>query len=168
MLGRVDPPAVGPMAEQIDHLVRERNLPVGREVAVEERIVDVLLPELGDQLHDLRLQLVEQRSHLGRRRLRLVIVEEDVVALGRALRHAVDVLELQVHDPLERREERSEIRLGLRLHPDRPRLRGGAGHRRAQRRRHLDRLLVVATRDADQRSVVGVRVQRVLEWLQLV
>ena len=55
-------------------------------------------PQLGDQLHERRLQLVEQRPHLGRRRLRLVVVEEHVVALVGAIRDAVDVLELQLDE----------------------------------------------------------------------
>ena len=46
---------------------------------MEERGVHVPLPQLGDQLDERRLQLGEQRAHLGRRRLRLVVVEQDVV-----------------------------------------------------------------------------------------
>ena len=168
VLGRVDPPAVGPVAEELDHLVREVTLAVGREVSVEERGVHLPLPQLGDQLHQRRLQLLEQRPHLGRRRLRLVVVEEDVVPLGGAIRNAVDVLELQLHDPLERRQERWEVRLGLRLHPDGPRLGGCSGHRRAERRRHVDRLLVVAAREPDQRGVVGIGLERVFERPQFV
>ena len=61
MLGRVDPPAVGAVPEEVDHLVRERALALGREVSVEERVVDVALAELGDELDERRLQLVEQR-----------------------------------------------------------------------------------------------------------
>ena len=103
MLGRVDPPAVGPVSEELDHVERERALAIGREVPVEERVVNLPLPQLGDQLDERRLELLEQRPHLRRRRLRLVVVEEDVVPLGGAIRNAVDVLELQLDDPLERR-----------------------------------------------------------------
>ena len=92
MLGRVDPPAVGPVPEELDHLVRDRPLPVGRKVLVEERVVYVALAQLGDQLDERRLQLVEQRPHLGGRRLRLVVVEEHVVPLGGPVGDAVDVL----------------------------------------------------------------------------
>ncbi len=41
MLGRIDAPRVGPVAEQIDDLVIESNLPVEREVAEEKRVVDL-------------------------------------------------------------------------------------------------------------------------------
>ena len=128
MLGRIDAPAVGPVAEQVRDLVRERALALGREVSLEERRVHVPLPQLSDQRHERRLQLAEQRPHLRGRRLRLVVVEQDVVPLVCAVRDAVDVLELELDGPLERRQEGGEVRLRLRLHPDRPRLGSGTGH----------------------------------------
>ena len=154
---------VGPVAEQLGHLVRERFLTVRREVSLEERGVHLPLPQLGDQLHELRLELVEQRPHLGGRRLRLVVVEEHVVPLGGPVSDAVDVLELQLDDPLERRQEGGEVGLPLRLHPDRARLGGGAGHLRPQRRRDVHRLLVVAAHEGEQRGVVGIRIERLLQ-----
>ena len=168
VLGRVEPPAVGPVSEQLEHFVGERALAVGWEVSVHERVVHLPLSQLRDQLDERRLEFPEKRPHLRGRRLRLIVVEEDVVALRGPVRDAVDVLELQLDDPLERRQERREVRLGLRLHPDRPRLGGSAGHGSAQRRGHVDCLLVVAAREADQRGIVGVRVERLLERPQLV
>ena len=162
VLGRVEPPALGTVSEQVDHFVRERALPLGREVAVQERVVQLSLAQLGDQRHERRLELLEQRPHLGGRGLGLEVVEQDVVALRRAVRQAVDVPQLQLDDPLERRQEGGEVRLRLRLHPDRPRLGRRPRHLRPQRRRHLHGLLVIASRHADQGRVVGVGVERLL------
>ena len=167
MLGWIDPPAVGPVAEQVRDLIRERALALGREVSLEERRVHVPLAQLGNQLDERRLQLTEQLPHLRGRRLRLVVVEQDVVPLGCAVRDAVDVLELELDGPFERRQEGGEVRLRLRLDPDRPRLGSGAGHVRPQRRRHLDRLLVVPADERDQRGVVGIGIQGVLDGVQL-
>src|SRR5262249_38419918 len=48
MLGRIDPPAVGPVSESVDHLVRHRLLALDREVAREERVVDLAVADLRD------------------------------------------------------------------------------------------------------------------------
>src|SRR2546429_9708764 len=71
MLGRIDAPAVGPVPEEVDDLVREHALAIGWKVSVEERVVHIPLAQLGDQLDERRLQLPEQRPHLGGRPLRL-------------------------------------------------------------------------------------------------
>ena len=59
----------------------ERDLLVDREVAGEERIVGVAAAQLGDEPHELRLDLVEDPLHLGGLHLRLEVVEQHVVWL---------------------------------------------------------------------------------------
>ena len=54
MLGRIDTPAVGPVPEEVGHLVRERPLALGREISLQEGGVDVPMAQLGDQLDDRR------------------------------------------------------------------------------------------------------------------
>ena len=115
MLGRVDPPAVGAVPEEVDHLVRHRLLALDGEVAGEERVVDLAVAELRDERDERRLELREHCAHLGRLRLRLVVVEQNVVALVRAVGDEVDVLELQFDVALQpgRNEAKSFSALAL-------------------------------------------------------
>ena len=89
--------------------------------------------DLGDQRHELLLQLVEDRAHLGRLHPRLEVVEEDVVRLVVAV-EAVDVAALQLDVALEVRQEEREVVLLRAPSPRRVRLGGGArSSRRAAR-----------------------------------
>ena len=101
----------------------------------------------GDQRDELLLDLVEDPPYLGRLHPLLVVVEEHVVRLIPGV-EALDVLEPQVEVPLERGQERAEVRRLLRLCPHLHPVRAGARHLRAQVGRHAHRLLVVAPRDA--------------------
>jgi hypothetical protein len=67
-------------SEQLDDALVEPLLPI-REIPVEERVVDVVRAQLRDQRDQLGLELVEDRTDFGRRRLRLEVVEEDVIRL---------------------------------------------------------------------------------------
>ena len=123
-------------------------------------------PQLGDQRNQLRLDLGEDPRHVRRLRLRLEVVEQDVVGLvGRV--EAGDVAAAQLDGALERREEQLEVRRHLRLEPDRGRLGGGPRHLAGELGGHAHRLVVLTPGEADQRGVVGVRVERVLERAQL-
>jgi hypothetical protein len=153
--------------EQRDDRLRERLLLLDREASGEERVVDVGVAELGDQRHELGLDRLEDVPHVGRGRLRLEVVEEDVVGLVDAF-EALHVAQAQLDVPLERRPEERVVRLRARLHPERARLRPGPRHLRAQLRRHAHRLLVVAAREPDQRRVVRVGVERLLVRPELV
>ena len=143
--------------------------PVDGEVALEERVVDLAVAKLGDERDERRLELLEHGAHLGRLRLRLEVVEEDVVALVGAVVDELDVLELQLDVALQHREERGEVVLRLRLHPDaRSPATTRARSRRAATTGTLDGLLVVAPREPDERCVVGVGIERILERRELV
>src|SRR5581483_6710128 len=158
MLGRIDAPRLRAVAEEVDDLVVERDLLVDVEVAGEERVVDVAVAEVGDQLDELGLDLREDARHLGGLHLRLEVVEQDVVGL--CLRaEALDVAVAQLHVPLHKRQEEREVRGRLRLEPPRRRLGGCARHLRAQLDRNLHRFLIVAPRDADERAVPRLRVE---------
>src|SRR5579862_1452944 len=161
MLGRVDAPRVGPVAEKVDDLVVERDLLVEVEIAGEERVIDLAFAQLGDQVDELRLELFEDPRDLGGLHLRLEVVEEHVVRL--LLRaEALDVTVSKLDVPIHQRQEEVEVRGRLRLEPARRRLGGCAHHLRAQLGGNLHRLLVVAPRDAQQRAVprVGIEVTR--------
>ena len=117
MLGRVDAPRVGPVAEHIDDLVVERDLPVEREVAEEERVVDLAIAQLRDQRDELGLDLVEDaraprrssspaRSRRGGRRT------------ARPAARSIDVAPAQLDVALERPEEELEVRRLPSPHPD--------------------------------------------------
>ncbi len=64
VLGRIDPPGVRTVTEQVDDLVVERDLLVEVEVAREEGVVDVTIAKLRDQLHELGLDLGKDARHL--------------------------------------------------------------------------------------------------------
>ena len=155
---RVQAPAVRPHPEQLDDALVERFLLLGWKVAAQERVVDVVVPQLGDQRDDPRLQLLEDVAHLRRRRLRLEVVEQDVVRLLDVV-EAVDVPEAQLDVALERGQEAFEVGRRLRLHPHRPRLGARARHLGAKLGRHADCLVVLAPHDADEGGVVRIRVE---------
>ena len=158
--------ASGTVPEQVDDLLAERDLLLDREVPGEERVVDLALPQLGDQRNQLRLDLGEDPRHVRRLRLRLEVVEQDVVRLvGRV--EAGDVAAAQLDGALERGQEQLEVRRHLRLEPDRGRIGGGPRHLAGELGGHAHGLVVLAPGEADQRGVVGVRVERVLERAQL-
>ena len=81
---------------------------------------------------------------------------------------ALDVALAQLDVALEQRQEDVEVRRRLRLEPDGRRLRGRLRHLAAQLGRHLHGLRVVAARDADDRRVPGVGIERVEARLELV
>ena len=71
-------------AEEAHDLVRELALRVDREVGLEQERSSTASASSAisrDERDELRLQLVEDRAHLGRRRPALVVVEQDVVRL---------------------------------------------------------------------------------------
>ena len=115
--------ASGAVAEHVDDLPVERNLLVEREVAGEERLVDLAAALLGDQRHELGLHLGEDPRDLGRLHLRLEVVEQDVVRLVRLRLEAFDVAAAQLDVALERPEEELEVRTSPspRPRPGRPR-----------------------------------------------
>ena len=156
---RVEPPAVRAHAEQLDDAVVERFLFLSRKVAVHERLIHVVVAELDDQRGELGLQLVEDLSYFGRRGLRLEVVEQDVVRLVDVV-EALDVAETELDVALEDRQERLEVRVGLRFDPDRPRFSRGASHLCAELGRHAKRLVVVAADDPNEACVVGVGIER--------
>ena len=148
----------GAMAEQVDDLVVERDLLVEVEVAGEERVVDVAIAKVGDQLHELGLDLGEDARHLRRLHLRLEVVEQHVVRL--VLRaEALDIAVPQLDVALHQRQEEVEVRGRLRLEPPGADFGRRPRHLRAQLDRHLHRLLVVAPGDADERAVPRVRIE---------
>ena len=167
MLRRIESPRVGTEAELGDDLLRDSFLTVDGKVPGHERVVDLDVAELCDQRNELRLELGEDLAHLCSRRVRLEVVEQDVVRLLDAV-EAVDVAAAQLHGPFHDGQEELEVRLGFCLDPDRTRLCRGARHLRAQLRRDARRFLVLTPGDPDERRVVGVGLERVLEWTKLV
>ena len=87
-------------AEALDDPERVGVLGVDRPGAGHERVVALDRADLGDQRHELRLEIVEDGADLGRLHPRLVVVEEHVVRLVVAL-EAVDVAALQLDRALE-------------------------------------------------------------------
>src|SRR5579863_5811577 len=167
MLRGIDAPRVGPVAEEIDHLVVERYLPVEREVPVQERVVRVALAELRDERDELVLDLLEDACDVGRLHLRLEVVQEDVVRLVLRL-EACDVAAAQLDVALERTEEELEVGGRLRLLPDRARLGGRDGHLTAQLYGHLNSLVVHPAREPEEAGVVRARVEGAAKRLELV
>ena len=108
------------------------------------------------------------RPHLGRLHATLVVVEHDVVRLVADL-EAVDVALAQVEVLAEHGQERREVVVAPRRHPDRVRERRRARHLRTQVGRNLARLVPVARRDTDEARlervvlVTGAEVAQVLE-----
>ena len=120
-----------------------------------------------DQRHELALEPVEDALHLGRRRSRLEVVEEDVVRIVGRL-EARDVLALQLELPVEPRPEGGVVVLLARDDPRLHALGRRLGQLAGEVGRDAPRLLPVAARDADQAGVVGVVGKGGLEVAQLV
>ena len=77
MLRRIEPPRVlVAKAEQRDDLLCQPFLRLDREVSAQEGVVDVVVPQLGDQRDQLGLELGECLTHFGGAGLRLVVVEQ--------------------------------------------------------------------------------------------
>jgi hypothetical protein len=167
MLGGIDAPRVGPVAEEVDDLVVERDLAVEWEVAAQERVVCVAIAQLRDQRDELVLDLLEDACDVGRLHLRLEVVQEDVVGLVLGL-EALDVASAELDVALERPEEELEVRRLLRLLPYRVRLGGGDRHLTAQLDRNLNGLVVHPAREPKEAGVVGVGVERGAGRLELV
>ena len=163
MDGRVEPVRALLEAERREDPAVERCLLVGRVGQLEERRVDArsVLHELGEDGPDRP----EHVRDLGRRHVRLEVVEERRVRRVLPL-EALDVAALQVEVALERGKEAREVVLRARLDPDLVAERGRADHLGAELGWNAALLLPVATRDADEARVVGVVVERLLEWLQ--
>ena len=155
------------MAEEVEDLVVERDLAVEREVAAQERVVCVAVAQLRDQRDELVLDLLEDACDVGRLHLRLEVVQEDVVRLVLGL-EALDVAAAELDVALERPEEELEVRRLLRLLPHRVRLGGGDRHLAAQLDRNLNRLVVHPAREPEEAGVVGARVERGADGLELV
>ena len=85
--GRVEPPGVALEAERGDDALGERALRVGREVALEERRVD--LGGRGDDLGQRGPEHGEDLADLGRHHPRLVVVEERRVRLSDHSKHSM-------------------------------------------------------------------------------
>ena len=167
MHGQVEPRERRVVAEPLDDLQRVGVLRIDRPGAVHEGVVAVHRADLGDQRHELGLQVVEDLAHLGGLHARLVVVEESVVGLVVAL-EAVDVAALQVDRALEHGAEELVVVLGPRLRPHVVGLDGGAGHLGSQLGGDAARLLPVAARRADQARVVRVVVELLLVVGELV
>ena len=158
---QVEPRERRVVAEPLDDLQRVRVLRVDRPRALHEGVVAVHRADLGDQRHQLGLQVVEDLAHLGGLHPRLVVVEEDVVRLVVAF-EALDIAALQLDRALEVGEEEGVVVLGSRLRPHVVGVGGGAGHLGRELGGHAMRLLPVASRRADQARVVRVVVELLL------
>ena len=155
------------MTEQVDDLARHRFLLVLRERAGERAVVvAVELPRLGDERHELFLHPIEDDANLRRLHAALVVVEQHVVGLV-GLGEQLDVAAAQLHVVLEVRAERLEVVRRARQAPRHEALGAGLDDLRPQVGRDPHGLLEVLAGDADQRRVVGVRVERVLVRPQL-
>ena len=164
--GGVEPPLGLVEAEALDHLQLELLLALERERRAAHGPLTVLAGGC-DERHLLLLQPVEDGADLGRLHPGLEVVEEDVVGLVVVV-EALDVAAPQLDVRAQCGQELREVRLLPRLHPDRHRERGGAGHLGAQLRRHPPRLLPVAADEPDQARLVRVVVERVLVRRELV
>ena len=118
MLGGIEPPCVRAKAEELDHLLRHPLLALDGEVSDQERVVHFGVTELGDQRYELGLELVEDLAHFGGARVRLEVVEQDVVRLVDSL-VALDVAPPQLDVSFQCGQEELEVRLGLGLDPHR-------------------------------------------------
>ena len=148
---------------------RERHSPLRRprEGAVQARVVDrFVVGDGADHRHEAFLEPVEDRLHLGRLHARLVVVEHDVVGIAIVV-EARDVAPPQLEVPLEVREHDRVVVLGPRTQPCAIAERAGALELRQQLGRNSDRLLVVASGDADHARLERVGVVRLLERSQL-
>ena len=164
----VEPPALEVVAHALDDGRAERHLRPFRERSSQAAVVGERL--LGDGAHDRhqrRAQLGEQRQHRGRRHALVGAVDQRVgdVRVGR---EKAGVLAAEVERPLQQRPHGGEVVGGARPGP------GVVGGRAVRAPagdevgRHLDRLLEVAARDADEAGVVAVWRQAVGVGLQRV
>ena len=167
MHGQVEPRERRVVAEPLDDLQRVGVLRIDRPRAVHEGVVALDGADLGDQRHELGLQVVEDLAHLRGLHARLVVVEESVVGLVVAL-EAVDVAALEVDRALEHGAEELVVVLRPRLRPHVVALDGGAGHLGSQVGGDAARLLPVAARRADQARVVRVVIELLLVVGELV
>jgi hypothetical protein len=138
----------------------------GNEPAERAVVLAVQLGGLADERHELLLEPVEDRAHVGGLHAALVVVEQHVVRLV-GLREELDVAPPQLEVVLEEGAERVVVVLRLRLAPRHEALGRRLDHLGAKVRRDARRLLVVLPRDADERRVVRVRVERLLVRAQL-
>src|SRR6185312_15025592 len=106
----IESPRVRAEAELGDDLLRDSLLTVDGEVSGHEGVVDLDVAELCDQRNELRLELGEDLAHLYSRRVRLEVVEQDVVRLLDAV-EAVDVAAAQLHGPFHDGQEELVVRL---------------------------------------------------------
>src|SRR5439155_17328027 len=90
MLGRVESPRIRPEAEQLHDLFRQPFLALDRAASAQKGVVDFALTKLRDQRDELGLELVEDLPYLRGRRVRLEVVEQDVVRL----RHTVEARDI--------------------------------------------------------------------------
>ena len=121
---------------------------------------------LGDERPQLGTEHREDLADLGRAHPWLVVLEEHVVRVV-VRREALDVLPAQIHDALERRAERCEVRLLARLDPHLVRLGGRLGELDGELGGHAARPVPVALRDPDEGGVVGVVRKRARVRLEL-
>ena len=163
MDGRVESVRALLEAEGCEDPAVEHCLLVCRVGQLEEGRFDArcVLHELGEDGPDRP----EHIRDLGRRHVRLEVVEERRVRRVLPL-EALDVAALQVEVALERGKEAREVVLRARLDPDLVAERGRADHLGAELGGNAALLLPVAARDADEARIVGVVVERLLEWLQ--
>ena len=106
-------------AQRLQHLPAEHRLPIHRKVAVETGITDPVLPIMNgaDQRHQLLLELVKARLHLGGLHPRLEVVQQNIVSRFFVAGHAVDVAMLQLDILLQVGEEAAVVGFLARLRP---------------------------------------------------
>jgi hypothetical protein len=161
MHGRVKPPRVLAVSEQLDDLARHRFLLVLREGASERAVVvAVELPRLRHERYELLLHALEDDPDLGGLHAPLVVVEQHVVGLV-CLREQLDVAPAQLHVMLEVRAERLEVVCGASEAPGHEAFGAGLDDLCPQVGGDPHGLVEVLAGNADQRRVVGVRVERV-------
>ena len=132
----------------------DRTLPVLRERPVADPVAGSVARR-SDQRLELVPEPLEDVPHLGRRRARLEVVEEDVVGVGDRL-EARDVLALQLELPVEPRSEGGVVVGGARRNPGLDALGRGLRQPGREVRGNAPRLLPVTAGDPDQAGVVGV------------
>ena len=156
--GRVEPPRRLVEAETAHDLELELLLPLDREHLAGRWRLALGGRQLLDEGRLLLFQVVEDRSHLGRRQAALEVVEEGVVGLGVVALEAGDVAAAQLEVLTQRREEAREVVVLACLDPDGERERGRPRHLGPQLGRHLARLLEVLAGHRDQARLERVGV----------
>ena len=140
-------------------MVRDRKRPAHERVVLVGRV-------LGDERAELGTEHREDLANLGCAHPGLVVLEEHVVRVVVRC-EALDVLPAQIHDALERRPERCEVRLLARLDPHLVRLGGCLGELDRELGGHAARTVPVALGDPDQGGVVGIVRKRARVRLEL-